>query len=898
MNYKSLIMAVLAGALVATSCMKNLESASVTKVRDAKAEELKSLAELNKAQAAAATTLANAEASLKLAQAKVAEAQAAKLNAETEMLKAQLEYQIERYKQMIQDVIFHMELAAIQHQQDMEAAYAALILAMKEADTEQMKTVTFLLENIKNEDNTIQNLMKKIAAKEAKVVSLESELESIEEFTLNEVKAKRAEIASLQNQLEYYKECLTYDSVTLKSTIDAMSVDLMRINDERRYLADEKKEQTKSFENLRNVITNLDEENLGLDQKFEAAMESLKDLGPVVESGSDFVFYDENEEEIVLYTGSSIETSISSEEESVPAEFNVENITNFFELVAAEKAKALVASKVDTEPDLLFYFDEKYGCSMLDELFHDVTPPYASEWYEKQVSVVSAKLEEAKAEHAEAVKAAKEAKVVLDSASEVFNEATVAFQNAKPAVDWSAEPDVRAKMQKEVDNWDRKDGLAMTIQKAAADVQEYYETYLKAQAEFGKYNLEEAKEELRKATAAKELFVPVHQAAMDSVEVAKTLHGQAVTAVGKAQTALADAQTAYDKAKDAEYKAYVAHELADKETKAAKKTAYDEAKKETLKADEALTEAYTVLNKAKNAELKAKADLSAKQADQLAASVQLESLENLETEARETVKAAEKAAKNFAEAEEEMTKLEDALENAIAEASAYGIPEVISAYREAESSLKAAQVAYEEASSAESKAEGICEKLSDDCKFFAGRQSHFDDMLTTAQETYDVAMLALEEAGATIQNILDEDYDGYVAMVERLNTIAASYKETDALFKETTAAYDDLNDRLSALYTEMYGNDLDGLIRDGDFVHHSVKGLESIIEKIEKNIATLESEVDDLLKGVSQQEAIAKLKHQIENLKAELDAHQNILDTLKATLAEILGETEDSPVQE
>ena len=57
-------------ALLLSSCVTNEESQSVTNIRDAKAEHLKSLATLNNAEAAAAKTLADAEAALKAAQAK------------------------------------------------------------------------------------------------------------------------------------------------------------------------------------------------------------------------------------------------------------------------------------------------------------------------------------------------------------------------------------------------------------------------------------------------------------------------------------------------------------------------------------------------------------------------------------------------------------------------------------------------------------------------------------------------------------------------------------------------------------------------------------------------------------------------------------------------------------
>ena len=54
-------------ALLLGSCVKDDESQSVTNIRDAKTEQLKSVAALNNATAEATKTLAEADAALKLA---------------------------------------------------------------------------------------------------------------------------------------------------------------------------------------------------------------------------------------------------------------------------------------------------------------------------------------------------------------------------------------------------------------------------------------------------------------------------------------------------------------------------------------------------------------------------------------------------------------------------------------------------------------------------------------------------------------------------------------------------------------------------------------------------------------------------------------------------------------
>ena len=92
MQKKSLLVALFCGALCLTGCLKNEESASVAQVRIAKANELNSIAELNKAKAQAEVIYANAEATLKNAQAELEKANAALVmaEAETEKVRAQL----------------------------------------------------------------------------------------------------------------------------------------------------------------------------------------------------------------------------------------------------------------------------------------------------------------------------------------------------------------------------------------------------------------------------------------------------------------------------------------------------------------------------------------------------------------------------------------------------------------------------------------------------------------------------------------------------------------------------------------------------------------------------------------------------------------------------------------
>lgn len=88
-----MIIAALLGALTFGACVDTEESSSVKAIRDAKAEQLKSVATLNNAKAQAEATIAAAEAQIAAAQAQLLAAQAAKVQAEAAAINAETEAQ-------------------------------------------------------------------------------------------------------------------------------------------------------------------------------------------------------------------------------------------------------------------------------------------------------------------------------------------------------------------------------------------------------------------------------------------------------------------------------------------------------------------------------------------------------------------------------------------------------------------------------------------------------------------------------------------------------------------------------------------------------------------------------------------------------------------------------------
>ena len=138
MKKKFMMFAVLLGALTLGSCIDDTESQSVTNVRDSKAEELKSIAAMEAAQAQAKLTMANAEAAYKAALAEAEIAAAAKAQAEAELEKAQAEL-IELQKQAAEIENEADRIANEKAQAELEAKLAQLEVTKKENEAKLEK---------------------------------------------------------------------------------------------------------------------------------------------------------------------------------------------------------------------------------------------------------------------------------------------------------------------------------------------------------------------------------------------------------------------------------------------------------------------------------------------------------------------------------------------------------------------------------------------------------------------------------------------------------------------------------------------------------------------------------------------------------------------------------------
>ena len=125
MKKKLMMVAVLLGALSLGACVDDNESASVTDIRSAKAEQLRAVAALYQAKADAETAAAQAEADLKAAQAEYERAKAAAEQANADLTQEQI-------RQLQEE--FNYKIAALQAKWEAKVAYWNSLKAQYQGD--------------------------------------------------------------------------------------------------------------------------------------------------------------------------------------------------------------------------------------------------------------------------------------------------------------------------------------------------------------------------------------------------------------------------------------------------------------------------------------------------------------------------------------------------------------------------------------------------------------------------------------------------------------------------------------------------------------------------------------------------------------------------------------------
>ena len=247
-----MMLAALFGAMTLGACVDNQESQSVTDIRDAKTEELKSLAALNNAQAEATKVLANAEAALKNAEATYQNAMAEQVEAKTALLEvekqlaqikvqlaqvelesAQVELERQQAELLAEKAEYEQRIAVAQAQIAKTQAELEVYLALQESSLLQAQLQVFnnsqKLETALKVDylaiyNTYAEAVKELndiraelVETQAMYVAVENGLVDDQEAAVEAIKAQQEDIAEAQEWIAYFqsKIALFEEFVTL-----------------------------------------------------------------------------------------------------------------------------------------------------------------------------------------------------------------------------------------------------------------------------------------------------------------------------------------------------------------------------------------------------------------------------------------------------------------------------------------------------------------------------------------------------------------------------------------------------------------------------------------------------------------------------------------------------------
>lgn len=262
MQNKTLFAALLVGALCLSSCVKNVESESVTAVRNAKAKQIESIAKLNEATAQAEIIKANAEATIAEAQAKLLEAQAKQAEAQAALIQAQAELQavniqiqlvkleeekvtLQAKKAELQKLIAEYEAAialanaqmqeylnrlanaeaqaeidALKKQAELLTQEKLLAAAAAALEDELRARVTTVWNNYSTAVNNYNTKAVELVKKEAQLAKLQAKAVDNREITYDEIVAQEAKIARLEEELKDMEEYLEMTSDEIKKLIE------------------------------------------------------------------------------------------------------------------------------------------------------------------------------------------------------------------------------------------------------------------------------------------------------------------------------------------------------------------------------------------------------------------------------------------------------------------------------------------------------------------------------------------------------------------------------------------------------------------------------------------------------------------------------------------------------
>lgn len=192
MKKKLMMVAVLLGALSLGACVDNDESASVEAVRTAKAEQLKSVAAMNNAEAEAKKLLAEAEAAL--------------TNAEAEAKKIQNDYEKGILATKMASEEANLKRAIAEAEQAMQVALDALKTALQGADDATRTRITALATEYSTAVGALNTLKITVTGEQNTLIGLQYGLITAQEALAKNIAGYEETIIENEAKIAAYKE--------------------------------------------------------------------------------------------------------------------------------------------------------------------------------------------------------------------------------------------------------------------------------------------------------------------------------------------------------------------------------------------------------------------------------------------------------------------------------------------------------------------------------------------------------------------------------------------------------------------------------------------------------------------------------------------------------------------
>lgn len=265
-----MMVAVLLGALSLGACVDDNESASVTAIREAKAEQLKSIAAINNAEAKLAEALMESKIAIEAAKARQEEAAAAEAEANAKIAELKAQLAADSYDANLAAELAKAEAAKKQAEADLQAAQAEIeagTLSLQKLLSELQIQLLQAQYNLQKEQDNIADLKledlldladvyasalsgyisleQTISAQEALLASQKADLTDWEVLKASEIAAKEYSIEVYNMQIETLKKYTNYTE-----DIDALKLQLEEADEAKKLAQEEYAKLNKAFNDL------------------------------------------------------------------------------------------------------------------------------------------------------------------------------------------------------------------------------------------------------------------------------------------------------------------------------------------------------------------------------------------------------------------------------------------------------------------------------------------------------------------------------------------------------------------------------------------------------------------------------------------------------------------------